>query len=133
MQLCRELRLCPEDCGACEGSCCFANDTSGCEDQEVTACVCGIDTACCEVAWDDSCVVNAHQCGSCDGECCEAHDTPGCKYHEVELCVCDLLGASECCTDEWTEECVTLGTSPECETACCGDGVCEQEEGCYPC
>ena len=56
--------MCPEDCGACEGSCCYANDSSGCEDTELTTCVCGIDTACCEVAWDDTCVVHAHQCAT---------------------------------------------------------------------
>jgi hypothetical protein len=39
--------------------CCIRQDTPGCEDAEVQACVCGFDSFCCEEEWDSMCVNEA--------------------------------------------------------------------------
>lgn len=61
-------------CGTCEGvggdgDCCAANDTPGCDDDEIEACVCAADSQCCLEAWDDTCAlgVEFEQCGTCPG------------------------------------------------------------------
>ncbi len=60
------------ECGMCggmmfEGDCCAANGTPGCEDVEITECVCGLDPFCCENEWDDLCAGAAVE--QCNAEC----------------------------------------------------------------
>ncbi len=58
------------ECGMCggmmfEGDCCEANGTPGCDDAELTECVCALDPFCCENEWDDLCAGAAvDQCGA---------------------------------------------------------------------
>lgn len=49
------------------GSCCATQETPGCEEPAVEACVCAIDRLCCAGAWDERCValVDAEGCGQC--------------------------------------------------------------------
>jgi len=102
---------CPDDCGECTGDCCESNGTPGCEDTELTACVCGLDDYCCSSAWDDVCVGEAiADCGAVCGpaEC----------------------GDGTCNGDEDCETC-----PEDCEECPgdCGDGDCGEEENCYAC
>jgi hypothetical protein len=60
------------DCGPCpgvggDGDCCSPNDTPGCDDDAVEACVCEADYTCCLAAWDQLCAdqVTSLQCGTC--------------------------------------------------------------------
>ncbi|MBL9150247.1 MAG: hypothetical protein JNM94_16280 [Phycisphaerae bacterium] len=63
-------------CGAAEApSCLFAHASSGCDDLDCCALICGLDAFCCEVAWDAVCVDAAiGECalppcyGVCDGD-----------------------------------------------------------------
>ncbi len=94
------------------GNCCEAHpDEVGCENEGVEACVCENDPQCCDLTWDDACVVGVviYGCGQCegiggDGDCCEAHDNPGCDDDEIEACVCAMDIA--CCNAEWDQICV---------------------------
>jgi len=60
----------PDDAGTTQssvGSCCETQQSAGCEEPTVEACVCAIDRLCCAGAWDDRCValVEAEGCGQC--------------------------------------------------------------------
>lgn len=59
---------CPIDCGGCMGPCCEANDSPGCEDPTITACVCELESICCTAPWDAQCVsaIERRGCGTCD-------------------------------------------------------------------
>jgi hypothetical protein len=50
--------------------CCANNQTPGCQDAAVEACVCALDAYCCDTAWDDVCAGMAdNDCGhSCGGQ-----------------------------------------------------------------
>lgn len=60
-----------QSCGSCsniggDGDCCMAGETPGCDDNEVEACVCEMDTACCLDTWDMLCVQLVEAgCGQC--------------------------------------------------------------------
>lgn len=61
-------------CDACEfknadPSCCFPQANATCEETEIAACVCAIDTYCCEEQWDAQCAIEVERfgCGLCDG------------------------------------------------------------------
>jgi hypothetical protein len=125
---------CPDDCGVCNGLCCIANDTPGCVDPDVTACVCAMDAFCCDHSWDGMCAGEADECGSCNGNCCEANGTPGCDNEEVETCVC--AQDSFCCEDNWDSACVDEVEDLNCgvcNSADCGDGDCNDTEDCETC
>jgi len=125
---------CPEDCGACEGSCCVANGTPGCDDPDVQACVCEMDPFCCDVEWDGLCAEEADECGSCDGDCCEANGTPGCDDAAVEACVC--ADDPFCCNVNWDGLCVDEVEGLGCGTCGgeeCGDDACTGTEDCENC
>ncbi len=59
--------------GACEAplphstDCCTPHCAAGCDDDNIEACVCAVDSSCCEVAWSDECVefVELLGCGEC--------------------------------------------------------------------
>ena len=55
--------------GGASGSCCEASSTPGCNDPDVTACVCSEDAFCCKYLWDGFCVeeVESFGCGVCEG------------------------------------------------------------------
>ena len=113
---------CSDDCGDCEGSCCDENSTTGCENADCTACVCGVDDFCCGVSWDTLCAQEATEncptecgCGSSGQDCCSINDEPGCGDLDGEDCVCSLDPG--CCEDSWTEEC-QRATKIECVAIC---------------
>ena len=152
---------CAEDCGACGGECCAEHDSSGCDDADVTACVCGLDGTCCAggSSWDALCAVLAAEdcgaacascgdlecapeegcetcpqdCGGCPGDCCSANGTPGCDDANAWACACDL--EPYCCEGDWDGVCAGLAAlvcGAECETAC-GDDACGYDETCVSC
>lgn len=47
-----------------DGDCCVPHLYTGCQDAGLTACVCGIDSFCCNTEWDDYCVLEALDCGA---------------------------------------------------------------------
>jgi hypothetical protein len=134
---------CPDDCGPCggTGSCCEVQETEGCDDPTIQACVCAEDSFCCDFKWDSICVdeIADFGCGSCeaggcgDGQCaddesclscpedcgqcagsgcCSPHFEPGCADPAVEGCVCEQ--DSFCCEVEWDEICANEVTSLDC-------------------
>lgn len=113
-------------CGACGGGpdqdCCTAQDTPGCTDSAIEACVCAQDAWCCSNKWDSVCVgkVGSTLCapacnpGNTKGPCCEDNGTPGCEISGVETCVCNE--DPFCCSDEWDDVCVGLIATHGCGT-----------------
>ena len=120
---------CADDCGACEGDCCDLGETPGCDDADITACVCAADDFCCAAAWDELCVQAAYDgcgcvaecgdgvcdafaedcgtceadCGACPPDCCEANGTPQC---EDELCTASVCAIDPfCCESQWDGLC----------------------------
>ncbi len=62
--------VCPEDCGPCQGDgdCCEIHESPGCDDPDITACVCAMDPFCCNNYWDQLCVNEGEECGAqCNG------------------------------------------------------------------
>jgi subtilisin-like proprotein convertase family protein len=58
---------CP-DGGGGGSDCCEANGTPGCDDPECEALICGMDSFCCDVAWDSICADAANEfCEVCSG------------------------------------------------------------------
>ena len=107
-----------------EPDCCVAGDIGQCDDEAITTCVCEIDAACCDEAWDASCVVTSiescsNTCPDYDvegmGDCCEPNGTPGCTDATIQLCTC--AQDPFCCTDEWDDLCVE-GSALACDSGC---------------
>lgn len=105
-------------------SCCEASDMPGCSDPEVFSCVCAIDSACCQSAFDEICVQEAiAECGAqCEqpaptSTCCEAAPEPGCLDTEVQECVCGI--DPTCCTSTFDENCANLAQG-QCGASCEG-------------
>jgi len=111
---------CPKDCGNCSGDCCQAHDAVGCNDMQVTKCVCEMDPFCCEVMWDDICADIAID--MCDAQCgC----VPNCTGKE---CGSDGCGGScgWCPPNAWCDQdgqCI-ITCEPECEGKECGPDNC---------
>jgi hypothetical protein len=113
-------------CNACGAGpnqdCCTVQDTPGCTDSAIEACVCAQDSWCCTNKWDAVCVnkVGTSLCapscnpGNAKGPCCEANGTPGCEIAGVETCVCNE--DPFCCSDEWDALCVGLIATHGCGT-----------------
>jgi plastocyanin len=136
---------CDTDCGACEGSCCTVHETPGCEDNNVSSCVCDQDVWCCDLIWDELCIDTAKSecgacealpeptcgdatcdpgedcttcdsdCGSCTGACCEPHEGKGCDQPTVQSCVCEA--APYCCEGDWDIICAALAAQ-DCGADC---------------
>ncbi|MBC8072070.1 MAG: pre-peptidase C-terminal domain-containing protein [Deltaproteobacteria bacterium] len=120
------------DCGGGGGTgdCCTDTDMPGCEDPEITECVCAIDSFCCDNEWDNLCAGKAQsECGlDCGGgtghDCCTAGES-GCDDATVQACVC--AGDPFCCETEWDATCVEKVGSLLCDRACepdDADGAC---------
>lgn len=102
---------------------CCATGGPSCDSPVIASCACGLDAYCCDVAWDELCVVIATMycnagcpdlpvCGSpTAGSCTVPHQTPACADAEccVGLCTVDAY----CCDVAWDETCVA-----EAEIAC---------------
>lgn len=115
-------------------NCCEARFTVGCEVASCEECVCFIDSFCCEIAWDESCVNWARQdcapicaCGPpgptptptptpiSASDCCVARTDIGCDTPTCEDCVCTLDPV--CCVFEWDEVCAEEA-SVDCVSSC---------------
>ena len=130
------------------GDCCMANNSPGCDDAGIEACVCAVDSYCCDTDWDSICVdlVASESCGDCggggggetgeppagdtgggtvDADCCTAHDGAGCADAAIEACVCAADGF--CCSTEWDAVCVDQVTSLACGD--CGGGTTDPTAG----
>jgi len=74
VQWCENGVTCEVQCGASPGAgtgnCCEQNGSTGCCDSEIEACVCALDSYCCQTQWDSLCVAKVPQCGgSCPSTC----------------------------------------------------------------
>ncbi|MCH7702965.1 MAG: hypothetical protein IID37_14880 [Planctomycetes bacterium] len=134
------------------GPCCVGHTIPGCDEigvgdpAEVEACVCDLDSFCCDVIWDDACAsfVELFGCGSClpancgagNGDCCleAGNGSPGCDDEECCDSVCDF--DSFCCDTDWDSTCAGLAGNcvvcggdgclpPDCEACCFVDGTCQ--------
>ena len=105
------------------GDCCSPALGVGCVDDVVEACVCAIDPACCESAWDELCAKHVDDlgCGSCQSgvdthdvpvDCCLPHDGPGCFDEAASECVCAV--DPFCCMVECDQICVDTGIEAGC-------------------
>jgi len=102
-------------CGDCQlGTCCSAHKGKGCEDREVSRCVCDKMDECCMGQWTSDCVsaVNKYNCGMCSGVCCSADP---CTDQRVRDCVCsrDVY----CCNAKWDATCTNEAIHYNC-TSC---------------
>jgi hypothetical protein len=124
-----------DDCGTPgTGSCCVANGTPFCDDEECCDLICDQDPFCCETEWDGACADAANdQCAVCDvpacgvpgtGDCCEAQTgSPFCE--NAACCECICACDAFCCTTNWDSLCAGMGLGG------CGasnpDGPCADE------
>jgi len=108
-----------------EGDCCIDNNSPGCEDPTIEACVCTIDNYCCETEWDDICAGYAtNNCDECDAgttggmneDCCTEQMSPGCTDVGIQDCVCAL--DPYCCDTQWDSTCVGRVGADLCGPAC---------------
>ncbi len=118
-------------CGGCainNHGCCDSGNP-GCSDATVRNCVCAQDPYCCNIYWDDVCVVavNALGCGSCTGNhACNVTGGPGCNDPTTMTCVCNV--DPFCCTNSWDGQCVDEVSSLGCNSCgpiphgCCVEG-----------
>ncbi len=104
------------------GDCCVDNNSPGCDDPTVQACVCGMDAFCCDTEWDNTCAgLAANSCSACGGgggdeDCCTAHMTGGCDDSGIEACVCAI--DAFCCDMQWDMMCVTQVGTTLCAPSC---------------
>jgi len=116
------------------GDCCSSHADPGCEIDACQACVCGLDSLCCDTTWDVFCADTAvGDCAaSCScaplpptstptptptpgGDCCAAHAGSGCNSTICQACVCG--GDADCCTGPWDEFCM-FAASGRCAASC---------------
>ncbi|MCX4240117.1 hypothetical protein [Paraliomyxa miuraensis] len=110
--------------------CCAPHDAVGCEDPDLTTCVCNEIAFCCAFEWDETCVEQALACGGCGAQtttdttgapepvCCSASDQPGCAEDPaLEGCVCGL--DAFCCDQQWDDQCVQTAIR-QCAAECGG-------------
>jgi hypothetical protein len=119
---------CEADCGPCGGGgdCCTVQDTPGCGDAAVQACVCQEDPFCCANVWDQWCVdeVAEFGCGDCggggavcgDGACDAGEDCANC---EVDCGPCG--GGGDCCEPQ---------DGPGCDDPIIQGCICQQDAFC---
>ena len=139
--------------GSCPstGSCFEPHGGTGCDTASCCSAVCAIDSWCCQIEWDETCVEHAMEvCGVCGGagapDCFTVHDFPACDdpYCCNTVCSADPF----CCDTEWDSQCVnaalakcTCGgaqtgncfqnhTTPYCKNAECCNAVCEADPFC---
>ncbi|MFO0873970.1 MAG: trypsin-like peptidase domain-containing protein [Phycisphaerales bacterium] len=105
---------------------CFTTGGPGCSDDACCATVCNVDSFCCTVAWDATCVNEAGSlCGNCGGpnagSCYCAHPGIGCsdKACCVEVCAADPF----CCQVSWDGTCANEASLFCCPEDFNGDGV----------
>jgi hypothetical protein len=116
--------LCVSECGGPAEQSCFVASSAACNDPVCCEYVCGIDSFCCNVAWDGLCVSEALDncilaCGApVAGPCNASHSTPYCSD---ETC-CNAVCAADpfCCNNAWDGICAN-----ESNTLCSLCGPCD--------
>ena len=141
-----------EDCP--ENHPCQTSDEPESADPEVTDCVCELDSYCCDVEWDDTCVDTAESdcevlcgceagettceadadCGSCgDGDVCAGQwlcDEGICAF--ADGLVCEDDNGEDCLVPECdaTDGCVLVPSLTACDDDdVCTDDLCDAESG----
>jgi len=140
----------------CLGSCLESHPNPGCDDASCCAGVCQIDSACCEIVWDQLCVGLARGvccgdigCGnSCAGSCYLPHNQPYCSSPSCCETVCTI--DPFCCDTKWDGSCVAVAVlrcahlcgvpgggscfsekdTPACANRACCDKVCNADPFC---
>jgi cysteine-rich repeat protein len=98
-----------------EGFACVIHGTPDISDATTSACVCAIDSFCCNSSWDFHCAGEANtQCHAC-GSPCTVHETPGSTEPNVTTCVCAI--DNFCCRERWDGICVSEASN-NCARAC---------------
>ena len=123
---CADGEYCSEAglCGPNDG--CIGTGVPGCGGCACEACVCALDSYCCETAWDGICVSECQEdCGGCGPACDPAcGDGFKCEAGECVECTADCDGKA-CGSDGCS------GTCGECEGgAQCIDGQCVDTMSC---
>ncbi len=98
---------------------CFTTGGPGCTDIECCETVCAADPSCCEIGWDEGCVLSAKltcearptDCATSDHDCFTTGG-PGCS--DIECCETVCAADPSCCTIAWDEGCV-LSAKLSCE------------------
>ncbi|MFT7623531.1 MAG: hypothetical protein ACI9WU_002714, partial [Myxococcota bacterium] len=114
-----------EGCG--ENHPCEVANTPGSKSDEITACVCAVDSYCCSFSWDNLCVTQAQeQCGaSC--ACADAtpeelacEDSSDCTYCNTtgDLCTGSWACVEGVCADQGAVECDTSNDFGCVQTSC---------------
>lgn len=110
------LNLCPS-CGHSPWTCFTQHDAPYCSDAGCCAAVCAVRPACCQVAWDASCVQEAtNLCGAavCGlpnlGECQVVHPGRGCSESWCCEGICNSVEPA-CCTVSWDQRCVNIANA----------------------
>ena len=103
-----------DPCGDPEaGLCNEPNGTPGCADAACCTSVCAVDSYCCDVEWDSTCVDLALTlcggsagCGDpASGDCSVPNGTPGCS--DAECCSAVCAEDPYCCDTAWDSICVS--------------------------
>lgn len=114
---------------ALAGDCCETDGSAGCEDDDITECVCAIEPYCCapQQGWTDLCtgLAASHCEAPCPalppGNCCEPHAGLSCDQPELAACACEIH--FQCCARPdiswpWDDYCVGL-VAEHCNADCC--------------
>lgn len=128
---------CANDCGACRGPCCLPSDTiagkalnidgawpfgGGCEQQDVSECVCAIMPACCDSSWTTACASIGR--GLCGLECLcgwlPAGSDPS-ECDDGDLCTIDSCepGNGQCANSP-----INCDDGVDCTLDTCKAGIC---------
>ncbi|MEZ4265452.1 MAG: lamin tail domain-containing protein, partial [Myxococcota bacterium] len=116
---CTPTGLC-EPAACCSGNdCCEDNGTPGCSAPLIEACVCGIDSFCCDTSWDgvcagiasDDCVDSCNCAADCNGKLCGDDGCGGSCGVCADGLGCDATGQCVSCV-------------PDCGGKDCGDDGC---------
>jgi len=118
----------PPACGNVENDCQTPSLTPFCSDEACCQKICGLDPFCCNVSWDDLCVLQAQVtcygvsiCPPSDHDCC-AVGSPGCTDEDCcnTVCAVDFF----CCLSFWDAICVSEAIQ------LCGAPKCPPYEAC---
>ena len=105
------------------GACDEVHDLPYCTDEDCCSKVCAINTYCCTVSWDSSCVQTADAaCSSCGninaGPCCIAHGSPYCN--DGKCCAAVCAQDPFCCESAWDLSCTQVAqVTAACSTQNC--------------
>lgn len=96
--------------------CC--SEGAGCGHAATEACVCAIDSSCCEGEWTETCVgLAASDCNACtNDDCCAPQNDAGCNDTRVQDCVCEL--DPYCCDTEYDYICAEVASG---KCGACGE------------